>query len=85
MDIAWLQLSFIFPLKLQLATDHVKQTKSKILDLAISGKLVPQDPDDEPAIELLSLFFVYSSAKNGPLHFSPLFTNTDQFMLNAKF
>ena len=31
----------------------VKQTKSKILDLAIHGKLVPQDPDDEPAIELL--------------------------------
>ena len=32
---------------------YIKQTKSKILDLAISGKLVPQDPDDEPAIELL--------------------------------
>jgi len=32
---------------------YVKKTKSKILDLAISGKLVPQDPDDEPAIELL--------------------------------
>ena len=31
----------------------VKQVKSKILDLAISGKLVPQDPNDEPAIELL--------------------------------
>ena len=29
------------------------QTKSKILDLAIHGKLVPQDPNDEPAIELL--------------------------------
>ena len=30
-----------------------KKTKSKILDLAISGKLVPQDPNEEPAIELL--------------------------------
>ena len=31
----------------------IKQTKSKILDLAIHGKLVPQDPNDEPSIELL--------------------------------
>ena len=31
----------------------IKQTKSKILDLAIHGKLVLQDPHDEPAIELL--------------------------------
>ena len=31
----------------------IKQTKSKILDIAIHGKLVPQDPNDEPAIELL--------------------------------
>ena len=31
----------------------IKRTKSKILDLAIHGKLVPQDPNDEPAIELL--------------------------------
>ena len=30
-----------------------KQAKSKILDLAIHGKLIPQDPNDEPAIELL--------------------------------
>ena len=31
----------------------IEHTKSKILDLAIHGKLVPQDPNDEPAIELL--------------------------------
>lgn len=31
----------------------IKQTKSKILDLAIHGKLLPQDPNDEPASELL--------------------------------
>ncbi|UYV04330.1 restriction endonuclease subunit S [Bacteroides fragilis] len=31
----------------------IKQTKNRILDLAIHGKLVPQDPNDEPAIELL--------------------------------
>ena len=31
----------------------IKHTKSKILDLAIHGKLVPQDPNDEPASELL--------------------------------
>ena len=31
----------------------VNQAKSKILDLAIHGKLVPQDASDEPAIELL--------------------------------
>ena len=31
----------------------IKQAKSKILDLAIHGKLVPQDPNDEPASELL--------------------------------
>ena len=31
----------------------IKQAKNKILDLAIHGKLVPQDPNDEPALELL--------------------------------
>ena len=31
----------------------IKQAKSKILDLAIHGKLVQQNPNDEPAIELL--------------------------------
>ena len=33
--------------------DTIKQAKNKILDLAIHGKLVPQDPNDEPAIKLL--------------------------------
>ena len=33
--------------------DTIRQTKSKILDFAIHGKLVPQDPNDEPASELL--------------------------------
>ena len=31
----------------------VQSAKSKILDLAIHGKLVPQDPNDEPSSELL--------------------------------
>lgn len=31
----------------------IRQTKNKILELAIHGKLVPQDPNDEPASELL--------------------------------
>ena len=33
--------------------ENIKQTKSKILDLATHGKLVPQDPTYEPATELL--------------------------------
>ena len=31
----------------------IKQAKAKVLDLAIHGKLVSQDPNDEPASELL--------------------------------
>ena len=31
----------------------IKQAKNKILDFAIRGKLVSQDPNDEPAVELL--------------------------------
>ena len=33
--------------------DLLKRTKAKILDMAIRGKLVPQNPDDEPASALL--------------------------------
>ena len=32
---------------------YIESAKSKILDLAIHGKLVPQDPNDEPAVDLL--------------------------------
>lgn len=42
----------------------ISQTKNRILDLAIHGKLVPQDPNDEPAIELLK-------------HINPKFTSCD--------
>ncbi|MGM9775396.1 MAG: restriction endonuclease subunit S [Candidatus Coprenecus sp.] len=38
--------------KLDLQT-LIKQTKSKVLDIAIHGKLVSQDPNEEPAIKLL--------------------------------
>ena len=34
-------------------SDLIKQTKAKVLDLAIKGKLVPQDLNDEPADKLL--------------------------------
>ena len=33
--------------------DNIENAKAKILELAIHGKLIPQDPSDEPAIELL--------------------------------
>jgi type I restriction enzyme S subunit len=33
--------------------ESIKQIKTNVLYLAIHGKLVPQDPNDEPAIELL--------------------------------
>ena len=36
-----------------LLEQFIKQAKSKILDLALRGKLVPQDPNDEPASVLL--------------------------------
>jgi type I restriction enzyme, S subunit len=32
---------------------HIKQLRQSILNLAVRGKLVPQDPNDEPAAELL--------------------------------
>ena len=47
----------------------IKQAKSKILDLAIHGKLVPQDPNDEPASELLKRNWCWTKGK---FIFSPM-------------
>ena len=33
--------------------DDIRKSRERVLELAISGKLVPQDPSEEPAIELL--------------------------------
>ena len=43
----------LLDLKLAALEADVMNAKKLILDLAIHGKLVPQDPSDEPAIELL--------------------------------
>ena|GEM_PF-680715 len=48
----------------------VEQTKKKVLDLAIRGKLVPQNPNDEPASELLKRLGV--SSDNRPYENVPM-------------
>ena len=52
-------ISYLFESITQIDNDRTKlltltnNTKALVLDLAIHGKLVPQDPSDEPAIEFL--------------------------------
>jgi len=49
------RLSFVDYIELdkEKLQETIKKAKSKVLDLAIHGKLVPQDPTDEPVSELL--------------------------------
>ena len=49
----WLAVIDGLDVEIDILQTYITQAKSKILDLAIHGKLVPQDPNDEPAIELL--------------------------------
>ena len=49
----WLSVIDGLDVEIEDLQTSIAQAKSKILDLAIHGKLVPQDPNDEPAIELL--------------------------------
>ena len=50
---SWFQIIDILESDKLNLDEAIQKAKSKILDLAIHGKLVPQDPSDEPAIELL--------------------------------
>jgi type I restriction enzyme S subunit len=43
----------LVPHALTTRPDQIKQLRQTILNLAVRGKLVPQDPNDEPAPELL--------------------------------
>ena len=56
------QVNFIEKNKTDLQT-AIKQAKSKILDLAIHGKLVPQDSSDEPVFVLLEKIRAEKEAK----------------------
>ena len=49
----WMSLVYSIDSNKEHLESIIKQTKSKILDLAIHGKLLPQDPNDELASELL--------------------------------
>ena len=49
----WLSLIKVIKNGKENLQESIKQIKSKVLDLAIHGKLVSQDPNDEPASEHL--------------------------------
>ena len=49
--------------------DYTKKTKNRVLELAISGKLVPQNPDDEPASILLQKVNPNASVSTDKSHY----------------
>ena len=49
----WFELIDVIDQSKECLQGTIKKAKSKILDLAIHGKLVPQNPVDEPAADLL--------------------------------
>jgi type I restriction enzyme S subunit len=64
--------------------EHIPQLRQTILNLAVRGRLVPQDPNDEPASELLRLIQVEKTQflKNGkPRAISPLNTNDTPYLI----
>ena len=54
----------------------IKRVKNKILDLAIHGKLVPQDPNDEPASELLKRINPKADFTCNNVHYPKVWQNT---------
>jgi len=52
LDTAWRRVRDNFD-RLHATIDSIKAVRQTILQLAVQGKLVPQDPDDEPVSELL--------------------------------
>jgi len=58
--------------------DQVKQLRETILNLAVRGKLVPQDPNNEPASELLRRLAAEKTKASGRNRKLPIIEERDQ-------